>query len=543
MINYENSVVNQFVSSTTGTASTQTPVTVRFSSSGAKAALFSDNTGTSIDNPVMTDNTGNYNFFIDDGTYDIIINEGQPSERALRKQQLIDLTRSALPSVINYYVSNLGNDTSNGTTPATPFATIQKAIDVIFERGDIFPSTYTINLAAGTYDRGRFNDGGMNIEGFITIKGPNVGGHPNVPTAIISEGASVIGFGILCSQNTKVRCEDIKFIGWTGSPASTGFRGNAYCQIFTNNCHFDGCNAGIGGYENSIIDVKGGIFENCANATIGLFNTKFQVGTQNAGTLDLGPIIRNCDLAARHQEGGVGHFDYVTVEDCDAGVRMLVNSRLNLSGTSFERITNSAVYITQGCYGDTSNTVFGVGANSNGANYSVGHSSSMSAEGIQGVNTANSAAEYTFATSYPKTVVNSTVAQVLQSYVINQSALNDAQFTGIASNKIGVRVTGTLAGTTSFKRINLRVGSSPQTISFTSISTGIGFVVDLWVDFIGENEQYLAAVGSSDQESETSSLFITESTSSNLTVQVEAVVGDASDSITINSIEWYQRGF
>ena len=63
------------------------------------------------------------------------------------------------------------------------------------------------------------------------------------------------------------------------------------------------------------------------------------------------------------------------------------------------------------------------------------------------------------------------------------------------------------------------------------------------VDFIGQNEQYLSAVGSSDQETETSSLFITEPTSSDITVQVEAVVGDAADSITINSIEWYQRGF
>ena len=77
--------------------------------------------------------------------------------------------------------------------------------------------------------------------------------------------------------------------------------------------------------------------------------------------------------------------------------------------------------------------------------------------------------------------MNNTTNQVLQSFVIKESALNDTQFTGIASNKIGVRVTGTLAGTNNFKRINLRVGSSPQTISFTSISTGIGFVADLWL--------------------------------------------------------------
>ena len=308
--------------------------------------------------------------------------------------------------------SPTGSDLNNGLTESSPFQNIQAAVEAISDNGDIFPSVYTIKLEAGTYDRARFNDEGMGTQGIITIEGPDVGGHPNVPTAIITEGPLVTGFGVLCSQDTKVRLKDIKLVGWNGSTASTGFRGNGGCWIYTKNVHAENCYDGVAGYENSVVDVKGGIFEGCGYldnnpaqgtgfAFKGLFNTKFQVGTQNAGTLDGGPIVRNCASVARQQEGGVGHLDYVTVEDCDQGVRLLVNSRLNLAGTSFKRVANSAIYATQGCYADTDGTEFGTGVDANEANYSIGHSSSLSTEGIQGVNTANSAAEYTFCNKLP----------------------------------------------------------------------------------------------------------------------------------------------
>lgn len=455
---------------------------------------------------------------------------------------------------ITFYVSNSGNDTNDGQTVSSPFLTIQKAIDRMYEIGDIYPGLYTVNLDSGTYNRARFNDDSPPSRGFITIQGVDVGGHPNVPVTLIKEGATETGFGILISQRGLLKCKNIKFEDWNGSFASTGVRGNSGSWVFTENCHFEDCYDGVGGYENAVIDVKGGIFNDCGYlnsdpgqnsgfAVRGLFNTKFQVGTQNAGTLALGPIIQNCAGAGRAQEGNVGHFDYCTVQDCEQGVRLLANSRLNFAGTEFKRITNSAIYGTQGCYGDTSGTVFGTGSDANGANYSIGHSSSLSTTGITGINTANNASDYIFKTSYPQQTVNNTNNEVIDSFVIKENALNDAQFSAIPSNRIGVRVYGFLTGATDFKRLNLRVGASQNTISFGAGADGNGYYADLYVDFIGTDSQYTAGNGYADNAQDTFSAFLTESTSADITVQLEAVVGNAADSITIDHFEWYQRGF
>jgi len=68
---------------------------------------------------------------------------------ALRKQLILDSETNIIPTGAIYYVSNHGNDASDGTTPATSWQTLDKVSNadlkpgdtVFFKRGDIFRGT------------------------------------------------------------------------------------------------------------------------------------------------------------------------------------------------------------------------------------------------------------------------------------------------------------------------------------------------------------------------------------------------------------------
>ena len=87
MNTYNNSVVVKFDTKVNGNAGVLTPVTVYLTGTATKANLFSP-AGASIDNPVFTNSTGNYTFDIEDGFYDIVINEGFLSEVKIENQQI-----------------------------------------------------------------------------------------------------------------------------------------------------------------------------------------------------------------------------------------------------------------------------------------------------------------------------------------------------------------------------------------------------------------------------------------------------------------------
>lgn len=83
MIKYEGSVFNQRETKDTGIAFVNATVTVRKTFTGAKAPLYSDDGITAIDNPTKTDALGNYEFYVDSGEYNIILNEGTVNEKAV----------------------------------------------------------------------------------------------------------------------------------------------------------------------------------------------------------------------------------------------------------------------------------------------------------------------------------------------------------------------------------------------------------------------------------------------------------------------------
>ena len=72
--------------------------------------------------------------------------------------------RERLTANRTYYVATTGSDSNTGLTVGSPFLTIQKAFDVVFNNLDVNNKTVTIQIADGTYTAG------------VLITYPHVGG-------------------------------------------------------------------------------------------------------------------------------------------------------------------------------------------------------------------------------------------------------------------------------------------------------------------------------------------------------------------------------
>lgn len=101
MKRYNRSIVLQFDSDSTGNGGAELPVTVRDSTTQIIAKVYSAN------DPILaneitdlkSDSLGNYTFYVQDGIYDIIINEGLTSQLTLKDEQIIDQALLALEKV------------------------------------------------------------------------------------------------------------------------------------------------------------------------------------------------------------------------------------------------------------------------------------------------------------------------------------------------------------------------------------------------------------------------------------------------------------
>lgn len=553
MIRYNNAVVNQFGTvSASGNSGANLPITIRFSEGGQKAPIFSDDGITEIDNPLLSDSLGNYGFFVADGTYDITINEGEASEQTIPDVSIFG--PPGTQSDITYYVSPTGSDLNNGLTESSPFQNIQAAADAIFANGDIFPSVYTVKLEAGTYDRVRFNDEGMGIKGVITIEGPDVGGHPNVPTAIISDGANgVTGEGVRVRSSTDVKLKDVKLIGYNGTVSSGGFTGSNRCNLFTDNAHFDNCYTGATTAEFGELDMKGGIIENCGflnGVTQGgygarlLFSSKSSIGTQGQGDLTLGPIFRNNYIAVFAQEGINGHVDWCTFEDNDIGVRGSILSRLNLDGSSFKRNT-SAIWHTGNCVISIFDTTeFGTGADVNYNPLIVDEGSVIPVNSLTVTPDTLESSQRAVFRKILNQSVNSTSNTVIYQMVLKADLWVNNPSSISPMRAIKFKMYGVLNGTNGFKRIQTRFGATQNNITFLDSETG-AFVAEGTVmigdDPQGTQLQTLSGhnhLGNNRAAINTASEAMTSDTDYN----VEVLVEDAADSVLINGLEIYVDG-
>lgn len=449
-----------------------------------------------------------------------------------------------------YYVNpTTGVDTASGLISA-PLLTVGEAVKRAEEVAQKRATSVTINLAAGTYtERVRFSDFTSQALNVI-IKGPDVGGHPNVPTAIFSESANASAVAILNrNMNAVITLQDIKFVGYRGTTSSAGVV-NFTGTLFTINCHAAQCYYGLSSQTGNL-DVKGGILNDCGRLIGGtgtgagirsLMLNRHAIGTQNAGNLTFGPVFTNCQTGVFAQESATGHIDWSTFEDCDSGIIVRINSRANCDGSSFKRNTTDITTDSNGHVFVSSNVAFGTGADasSNTIIARTGSGGALTTDRlITGVEMAYGRQDSAIYGVYSTQTVTGTLTETeVMNRVFKAPLWNNGVVANVPPTRVKIRAVGTLTGTAGTKAITWRFGSLSSSAIFTATEVGT-FVLTGELMFIGPARQVMSLeakrhLGTSTRLGLASGAL---TMTADQTMSLGITLGSAADTVTVETVE------
>lgn len=270
-----------------------------------------------------------------------------------------------------YCDADASDDLGDGLSANDPIQQIRTAVDHLENYGPFLDGSWYVRAAAGTYKGGIQFGRNLQSRDLIRIIGPSVGGHPNVPTAIIDKAADTGETrGILLNDGILLWLEEVKFTG----AFLHGLSAQRNCYVNLNNVHADGCDIGWQFTNHCRYFVTGGIIENCDNGVGELFGI---VRAYQGEALADGPIIRDCDVGLKAKENCVGHTDYITFEDNGTGMELQLFSGTNPKGASFKR-NGAAIVLNNSEIHNESRVSFGTGADANGVTIlSLGNSSEI----------------------------------------------------------------------------------------------------------------------------------------------------------------------
>jgi hypothetical protein len=262
------------------------------------------------------------------------------------------------------YVSPSGNDGRSGLSAGTAFATVQAAFNALQNYGPTLNGTWTIQLAAGTYNAASQLIGLRSLNNII-IQGPSVGGHPNVPTAIIDgTGVTSSVVGMYLQFYVKVSIYDVKFQNWTSVAGDAyGLNADGHCQLFLSNCHFYNCRyAGLSCDNLTQVRMSGGIVDSCTFSGVRLYSqVSASIGYQGSVAGD-STEIKNCGVGINGRISSRLHIDYCDIHNCNTGIVAEYNTRAVVNYTKLQNNTVGALSTLNSEYNvsdDFSNVVSG----------------------------------------------------------------------------------------------------------------------------------------------------------------------------------------
>jgi hypothetical protein len=186
------------------------------------------------------------------------------------------------------YVATDGSSSNDGLSAAQPMASVQNHLDALRNYG-FLDGTWRCRLAAGSYAGG---SAGLGIQSRNRLEfyGPDVGGHPNVPTAVIS--GSVGGSqGWYFQRRVQVYVQDIKFLNFV---AGAGLTADGQCDLYTKNVHCTNCYDGIDLEQLTQGRIEGGILDGCVEGARAYSQCSMAIGYNAGGNRALGTVIKNC---------------------------------------------------------------------------------------------------------------------------------------------------------------------------------------------------------------------------------------------------------
>ncbi|MCK9466078.1 MAG: hypothetical protein M0Q29_09335 [Thiopseudomonas sp.] len=234
-----------------------------------------------------------------------------------------------------FYVSTDGRQGANGGID-DPFDSLQSCYDYISSLGQWFVGSFEIRLGSGTYSTpgGRVVNNAR-FENQLVIKGAAVGGHPNVPTTVITLPGGNHGFSPGFKNWLKI--EDIKCTGNTANGEAFSV-GNG-CVLSLVNCHTQGVRLPVTYQHGAQLGIAGGVYDgdNIASS----YGVRGYYGSSHSITapdIASGAIFKNFTYGLYINEGCFGHLDHTTVTDCETGVYFgRVDSGSNTKGMRIHR--------------------------------------------------------------------------------------------------------------------------------------------------------------------------------------------------------------
>ncbi|TMV47577.1 hypothetical protein FE783_21505 [Paenibacillus mesophilus] len=221
------------------------------------------------------------------------------------------------------YVDPAGSDANDGLSAAQPLGSLSAARDLIEAETGRNVGFHRIVLAPGIYSKG-FGTLQSLVMGDrpIYIDGPNVGGHPNVPTAIVDMASTPSEEAFAAGVYTYLIVSNVKVIN---APSGTAFYANGG-TLSMQNCHTKNClQAGV---ANGVgrLTASGGLFDGTNDAGTVIPNCRAFFGGLNSFLTLSHTSLSRAALIQNYQRGIVaagataGHFDYTRIHDCGVGI-------------------------------------------------------------------------------------------------------------------------------------------------------------------------------------------------------------------------------
>lgn len=414
------------------------------------------------------------------------------------------------------YVSTTGDDSNAGWLPGQSLLTLQGAFDKIKSLGAQLSGAWEINVAAGFYvSNGAFLSN-VYFEERLKISGPDVGGHPNVPTAIFDGSLTSSTNGIDLSR-IFAEIEDIKVQNFF-----TNVIGRDGSDVFALNLHCSG--ADENGYHfrrGTITRVEGGIFELNRQGSRFDSNCYYQLGSSGNK-----PIYRNnTNFGIRPQESAQGIASIETDGNVLADVFCNDVSRIRLFDCDFNDTDVAVVVQGQSRVQDSGGNTY------NGVNKRIEFRAFTSEGSLHASGSSSEARMLLDKTD--DTLTGTTALTIIKNlWTIPADLFSDEDRT------IRVEAWGETSGSGT-KTVQIRANNASLfTPSNASIgSGGQNWKLDLKVWSEGTSQQKYAGTLKSDNNEVYIIGTRTINSTIDLTLEIQGELTDAAGSITVNAAE------
>lgn len=464
------------------------------------------------------------------------------------------------------YVSPTGTSANDGLSASQP-RELQSALTALNQYGPVLLGKWNVILAAGTYTsptRKYIYPPGLQSEYPVVITGPDVGGHPNVPTAIIDGDESPTGTGLQTWSNCSLYVKNIKFIDFLGGG---GIAVEDNCFLATDNVHTSNCYDGILCYHGRLY-VGGGIFElypatgsnpDNYSAIKSQFHTLHTIGAvYNIDTANgtypanyMGPQIlcpsTRVGRAVSIGENSTGHVERLSITKVSVGINAASSSRAHLKGCDFKKCGTAieCEYDSNVFVGPTSENLFNPDtSNANDTVYRF-YQSSVETSAYNG-SMIPQIVKQEFAPT-PGTVTGTTTQTTLYTLADFIRGYEFGRF-----GLIRAKVVGSFTGNSGYKSLSMKIGGRLlANITFPAATSGNTFIAELTSTCSGENTQRgyswgvtnganSAIAGIGETHTGTTNVTIANGTAQDLTIL--GTLENASDTITLEYVEIIRGG-